>query len=165
MPCSDTHFTPIPFDPAPGFGNPDGEAGWGISENLRPSEPALSGAEGAKKGRWGGARPGAGAPKGNLNALRHGRNSRYQRQLVQLLAQIPQARDALIQIAKRRRRQQKQVETGAALLLAELLRRVGEIVLNPEDNRLENNRELLHLLRTTEAQLREMLDRQSTPAA
>ena len=49
---------------------------------------------------WGGRRPGAGAPKGNLNALKHGRNSRRQAQLVEALMQVPQSRDTLIALGK-----------------------------------------------------------------
>ncbi len=165
-------LTPLSFEPSPGIPDPQsqgpsaanprpsaasekGDGRGNISENLRSSVAN-------KKGRWGGPRPGAGAPRGNLNALRHGRNSRYHQQLLQLLAQIPQVRDTLIEIAKRRRRQQKQVESGAAALLAELLRRVGEIVLNPHNNQLENNQELLAFLRSADAQLRQMLTQQSS---
>jgi len=50
------------------------------------------------KRNWGGARPGAGAPKGNLNALKHGRTSRRQRDLLEALLELPEARQAFIDI-------------------------------------------------------------------
>ena len=40
----------------------------------------------------GGRRAGAGAPKGNYNALKHGRNSRRLRELADILALVPHNR-------------------------------------------------------------------------
>ena len=40
----------------------------------------------------GGRRPGAGAPKGNYNAFKHGRNSRRIRELAEILALVPPTR-------------------------------------------------------------------------
>ena len=40
----------------------------------------------------GGSRPGAGAPKGNYNAFKHGRNSRRLRELAAILALVPRTR-------------------------------------------------------------------------
>ena len=40
----------------------------------------------------GGRRPGAGAPKGNYNAFKHGRNSRRMRELAAILALVPHTR-------------------------------------------------------------------------
>ena len=42
-----------------------------------------------RKGGWGGRRPGAGAPKGNLNALKHGRYTRYQRAVIEASSRCP----------------------------------------------------------------------------
>ena len=66
---------------------------------------------------WGGRRPGAGAPKGNLNALKHGRNSRHEAQLVEALMQVPETRDTLIALSKRNRRLRRQAEEGAGVLM------------------------------------------------
>jgi len=52
----------------------------------------------AKTGK-GGPRPGAGAPRGNLNALKHGRRSTQFSQLGLLLAANPKIRDALLALA------------------------------------------------------------------
>jgi hypothetical protein len=45
-----------------------------------------------RRGPWGGYRPGAGAPRGNLNALRHGRYSVRVRRLARRLEQDPEFR-------------------------------------------------------------------------
>ncbi len=99
--------------------------------NLRPSEPALSAAEGANnnrpRSRRGGRRPGAGAPPGNLNALKHGRRSTQFAELGALLASIPQARDALLGLARRHQLKQRRAEQVAALLLQRLIERAGQL--------------------------------------
>lgn len=66
------------------------------------------------KGR-GGRRPGAGAPRGNLNALKHGETSRQIEHLALALSLIPDTRRALVRLMKRQRRQQAQARTVAIL--------------------------------------------------
>ena len=64
MSCGQDHFEPIDLGPSP--------------EELAERRRILGLPEPAParlKGTWGGRRPGAGAPKGNLNALKHGRFS------------------------------------------------------------------------------------------
>ncbi len=125
MPCSDTHFIPIldelrarteadlqtqqqsALNPRASAAT-NGEAVGPISENLRSSA--------AKKGR-GGPRPGSGPPKGNLNALKHGRFSTRHKRLLEALLVVPEARDTLISIAKLNRRRQRKAEVEAAYLL------------------------------------------------
>ena len=87
-----------------------------ISENPCPSV-----ANKERNPNWGGARPGAGAPKGNLNAFKHGRTSRRQAQLLEAAIQIPQVRQALIDLANRERRRRKQAEEGYGVLMTHLL--------------------------------------------
>ena len=138
-----------------------------ISENPRqsaaemdpPSLPKIAGRT------HGGRRPGAGAPKGNMNAFKHGQYSARHRRLVQIFASIPEVRDALIDIGIRRRRQQRLAEAGASEILAGLLQRAGEIVLNPGDNHAGDNQELLNFLRTMEAGLLALSKTQSREAA
>ncbi len=89
------------------------------ASNQRPSA--------AKKLRRGGRRPGAGAPPGNLNALKHGRRSAQFAQLGALLASIPQARDALLGLARRHQLKQRRAEQVAALLLQRLIERAGQL--------------------------------------
>jgi len=117
MPCSEDHFIPILDELR-------------MQEEKKESNPSvLSVPSVDKRGRgWGGRRPGAGAPKGNLNALKHGRTSRRQVQLLEALVEIPEARDALIEIAKCNRRLRRQAEEGAGVLMTRLLERVaGEL--------------------------------------
>ena len=117
----------------------------------------------------GGRLPGAGAPKGNLNALKHGRNSRRQAQLVEALMQVPETRDTLIALGKRNRRLRRQAEEGAGVLMTRLLENVARITLNqacPEhgrrgDNQDQNNQEFLDFLNTATAQMRILLEKQS----
>lgn len=71
----------------------------------------------------GGRRPGAGAPHGNLNALKHGRDSAYVQALLQALAAHPATREALIRLARRQRAHKRQAERTAALILSQLLDR------------------------------------------
>jgi hypothetical protein len=114
---------------------------------------------------WGGRRPGAGAPKNNLNGLKHGKYSARHRRLVEILASIPDARDGLIAIGQRRRKQQRLAEAGASELLAGIFERAGEIVLNPESNHVEANQDLLDYLHSAEVTLRTIAKKQSREAA
>jgi hypothetical protein len=165
-PCSDTHFIPI-LDEIRARPDPEApaEGAEPISENLRQSAPALSPAEGAKAHPgWGGRRPGAGAPKGNTNAFKDGRHSSFYQRAFAMLADMPEVREALIAIGKRRPLQQRLAEASAAEILAGLLQRAGEIVLHPENNHLENNQLLLDFLRRMEAQLKVLSKMQSREA-
>jgi hypothetical protein len=70
----------------------------------------------------GGKRPGAGAPKSNLNALQHGLRSRQVRTLSLALAQIPLFRTYLQRLARRRRQ-----NTAASIALAAWLRHLNAL--------------------------------------
>src|SRR3990172_2621307 len=69
----------------------------------------------------GGRRPGAGAPKGNLNAMKHGETSRQMQHLATALALVPGTRKALLRLMARQRRQQARARTVATTILASLL--------------------------------------------
>jgi len=163
------------------------------NESLNPSvpsgpEPALSEAErvpsvfpGDKGRNWGGPRPGSGAPRGNLNAFKHGRNSRRQAQLLEALLEIPEARQALIDLGKRNRRRRKEAEEGAGVLMTALLEKVAAIVLQSplsqgwgsegegatgegsgvrEINHGQKNQDFLDFLNLATAQIRTLLEKQ-----
>ena len=68
----------------------------------------------ASKPGWGGRRPGAGAPKGNLNGLKHGLRSRQLRRLAERWARDPQMRAVLAAYARTGDAQRR---TAAALAL------------------------------------------------
>src|SRR3989304_843012 len=72
--------------------------------------------------RRGGRRPGAGAPKGNLNAMKHGETSQQMQHLATALALVPGTRKALLRLMARQRRQQARARTVATTILANLLR-------------------------------------------
>jgi hypothetical protein len=72
---------------------------------------------------WGGRRPGAGAPKGNLNGFKHGRRSRQLADAAAVLAANPKTRDTLLALGKRAGREQARAEEIAARFLANAMTR------------------------------------------
>lgn len=107
--------------------------------NPRESAPVLSPAEGAKSKR-GGRRPGSGAPRGNLNGLKHGLRSKQIAQLGLTFAANPVTRDALLALGKRHQLKQQKAEHVAALLLTRLIERGVKV-----RNEIELNRALKEL--------------------
>jgi len=71
----------------------------------------------------GGKRPGAGAPKGNLNALKHGGRSKQFKQLGEIVAASPKARKLLLRYANRARSQQRRADELAAQVIEQVLKR------------------------------------------
>lgn len=61
------------------------------------------------KGSSGGKRPGAGAPRGNLNALTHGKQSNQMHQLIEIIAAAPGGKQLLANILARH---QAQIDRG-----------------------------------------------------
>ena len=72
----------------------------------------------AKKKR-GGKRPGAGAPKGNMNALKTGAYSKQFAELGRLLASDPKIQVVLLDIGARAGRKFKKANEAAAFLLTQ----------------------------------------------
>ncbi|MGB6836100.1 MAG: hypothetical protein WBF66_00165 [Dehalococcoidia bacterium] len=64
----------------------------------------------------GGPRPGAGAPRGNLNALKHGLHSDQMKALALALAQLPLFRRYLQRLAARRATQRRELATAVQVL-------------------------------------------------
>jgi len=75
----------------------------------------------------GGPRPGAGAPRGNLNALKHGRRSTQFSQLGLLLAANPKIRAALLALARRHQIKQRRADEVAALLFTRLFQHARHV--------------------------------------
>ena len=71
----------------------------------------------------GGKRPGAGAPKGNLNALKHGGRSKQFKQLGEIVAASPKVRKLLLRYANRARSQQRRADELAAQVIEQVLKR------------------------------------------
>ena len=72
---------------------------------------------------WGGRRLGAGAPKGNMNALKHGRRSARMTKLGIMLAANPKTRDALLAIADKWDQKQMKATEVAADIFEQILER------------------------------------------
>ena len=92
--------------------------------------------------RRGGRRPGAGAPRGNMNALKHGKYSKQFSELGLLVAASPNVREVLLALADRYDLKRRKAETVAAEVLGRILGRAGDIAagrtkkpLLPEDFR------------------------------
>ncbi len=72
---------------------------------------------------WGGRRLGADAPKGNMNALKHGRRSARMTKLGIMLAANPKTRDALLAIADKWDQKQMKATEVAADIFEQILER------------------------------------------
>jgi len=81
----------------------------------------------AKRSRRGGRRPGAGAPRGNMNALKTGAYSKQFALLGRLLAADPKVRVALLAIGARADRKQASANEVAALLFTRMVERAEDI--------------------------------------
>jgi hypothetical protein len=127
-------------------------------------EPKKNPRNPATKGTWGGRHPGAGARKGNLNALKRGRFSRYQQAFIEALMQVPETREIMIAISKRQRAQTRRAEQGGAALMSELVRKIGILALQGDEH-LEDIQEFLASIRMAEAQLEKILEKQSSANA
>jgi hypothetical protein len=115
----------------------------------------------------GGPRPGSGAPKGNLNALKHGRTSRRQAQLIEAFTQLPEARESLIAMSNRNRQRRKQAEEGVGVFLTVLLEQAAALALDQVCDRCgapvnqgQNNQRFLDFLNATTGQMRVILKKQ-----
>jgi hypothetical protein len=71
----------------------------------------------------GGKRPGAGAPKGNLNALKHGERSKQFARLGEIIAKSPMARALLLRYADRFDAEERKADELAATVIEGILRR------------------------------------------
>ena len=83
---------------------------------------------------WGGRRPGAGAPRGNLNGFKHGRRSRQLADAAMVLAANPRLRATLIALANRAGLKQAKAEEIAARFFVNAITR-GIKIENPEQAR------------------------------
>ena len=71
---------------------------------------------------WGGKRKRAGAPKGNLNAYKHGRTSKQHQRLVEIIAADPEATRLTIHLSRRKNRRHNRDNERAKQLLDHLKR-------------------------------------------
>jgi len=104
------------------------------------AEPNQGHAEKPKKRNRnsGGRRPGAGAPKGNLNGFKHGRRSRQLADVVMTFAANPKLRDTLVALANRAGLTQAKAEEIAARFLVNAIIK-GVKIENPQQARAIND--------------------------
>jgi len=88
----------------------------------------------------GGKRPGAGAPKGNLNAFKHGKNSRQYLRLLELTSQDPETSRLLAKVARGNRRQHKRNVADARRIFDGIIRVLNERRVAAESRTSEINR-------------------------
>lgn len=160
-PCSDTHFIPV-LDEINDRADREAAA---VSPEPHLSENQRQSAANEHPG-WGGRRPGAGAPRGNLNAFKHGRTSRRQTEILEAMARIPGVQQALIDIAKRNNRRRKQAEEGFGVMMTRLLERTAALLPNDNnqgDIQEQNKQDFLDYLNETSAQIRDLLEKRSSP--
>ena len=74
--------------------------------------------------RRGGKRPGAGAPKGNLNGLKHGRNSRRLVAIARGISHVPEVQNILLEMNRQQLRQRRRAERQAYKALLHLIGRM-----------------------------------------
>ena len=105
-------------------------------EDPTSNNPSPSGKKQRKKkrGNWGGRRPGAGAPKGNLNGFKHGRRSRQLAEVVMFVAANPTTRATLVALANRYQVKQGKVEDDVARFFVNAITK-GVKIENPEQAR------------------------------
>lgn len=96
----------------------------------------------------GGRRPGAGAPTGNLNAFKHGRNSRQYKALLNIITRDPQALLLLRDLADHNRRRRLKLRKAAQKYIDELLARIDEAQAEAATRAYENNRAIPPILNT-----------------
>jgi hypothetical protein len=77
--------------------------------------------------RRGGRRPGAGAPRGNLNALKHGRRSRQFAAIGAVIASSPATVEALLALARRKQTHHRRAEEVAADLIVGLFNHARDV--------------------------------------
>ncbi len=90
----------------------------------------------------GGPRPNSGPPVDNLNALKHGRNSRQYKRLLELVADDPEARDLLVQIARVQRRRRRQAQGDTNRLLIAVAAQLRERALDLADAQYEDDQRI-----------------------
>ena len=115
----------------------------------------------------GGRRKGAGAPRGNLNALKHGRYSKQFAEIGALLAMDPTVRESLLQACRRTEQRQDTANEIAAARLVALYQRAVDIAAGNHPGGLQGLNLVLprHVSETINEAASEALRRQARIAA
>ena len=75
----------------------------------------------------GGKRPGAGAPRGNLNAVKSGQYSVRLRAIAKALSEVPQVRDMIAEAERRQNKQQHKAQRLALQALQEIVSGIPDV--------------------------------------
>ena len=75
----------------------------------------------------GGKRPGAGAPKGNLNAVKTGQYSVRLRAIARALSDVPQVRDLLMETERLQNKQQRKAQRLALRALQDIVSGIPDV--------------------------------------
>ena len=91
----------------------------------------------------GGKRPGAGAPKGNLNALKTGGRSVRLKAVLSALAQMPELQEFMLEV---RRKQLAHQKRAARLIRGALLQLLRDLTTRPDSSGNTDNQIIAYLL-------------------
>ena len=75
----------------------------------------------------GGKRPGAGAPRGNLNAVKTGQYSVRLRAIARALSDVPQVRDLLMETERLQNKQQRKAQRLALQALQDIVSGIPDV--------------------------------------
>ena len=75
----------------------------------------------------GGKRPGVGAPKGNLNAVKTGQYSVRLRAIARALSDVPQVRDLLMETERLQNKQQRKAQCLALRALQDIVSGIPDV--------------------------------------
>lgn len=93
----------------------------------------------------GGKRPGAGAPKGNLNGLKTGKHSIRLNAVLAAMAKMPELQEFMLNVERRKARHQKR---AARLIRAAILELLQDITTRPDFLERGDNQIIAYLLAT-----------------
>ena len=75
----------------------------------------------------GGNRPGAGAPRGNMNAVKTGQYSVRLRAIARALGEVPQIRDMLVETERRQNKHQRKAQRLALQALQDIVSGIPDV--------------------------------------
>ena len=93
----------------------------------------------------GGSRPGSGAPKGNLNALRTGKHSVRLQAVLAAMAQMPELQEFMLDVRRAQLRHQRR---ASRLIRGALLQLFQDMTARPGSSGGEDNQVIAYLLAT-----------------
>ena len=93
----------------------------------------------------GGSRPGAGAPKGNLNGLKTGKHSLRLQAVLAAMAQMPELQEFMLNVQRRQARHQRR---ASRLIRSAMLELIYDLLTRPGALEHKDNQVIAYLLVT-----------------